>query len=161
MGDTIGTQDALLSGLATPQSIQVIPGDRGPGLVYRGETVHDAGSPMEEAAAWVSQAVGRLSSKSPPRLALVMGLGLGWHIRRLKELFPAIDVAVYEPDRDIVDTYEKYNVLSQGQDPRIYHDFERFEAVVAQEVVHGDGSFPVVLVVPGYERAFPAEAGRF
>ncbi|MDR2198389.1 MAG: DUF115 domain-containing protein [Deltaproteobacteria bacterium] len=148
---------AALGGAA----FQVVPGDKGPGLIYRGETIHDPLRPGEEAAELVNRALGRNRRGGTPAVALVFGLGLGWHIRRIKELFPAITVAVYEPDREILDCFEKYNVLSQGQDPKIYLDFERFSAFVAQEVVHGDGSLPLIASLPGYLKAFPKEAGMF
>ena len=140
--------------------IQVIQGSCGPGLIYRGETVHDPENPSEEAGGWVRGALARYLKGAEPKLALVFGLGLGWHIRRLKELFPGIIVAVYEPDREIIDVFEKYNVLSQGQEPKIYLDFGRFEAFVAQEMVHGAAGFPAVVMVPGCARAFPAEAKK-
>ncbi|MDR2339717.1 MAG: DUF115 domain-containing protein [Deltaproteobacteria bacterium] len=157
-----GLRDGVPSALgAGTGPVRVIPGDKGPGLIYRGETVHDASDPMAEAAAWVAKALGAAHNGAGPRLALVFGLGLGWHIRRLKELFPQLTVAVYEPDRGLLDVFEKYNALSKGQDPKVYLDFARFESMVAQEVVHGEAGLPVVVAVPGYEAAFPKEAQRF
>jgi hypothetical protein len=116
---------------------------------------------MEEAALWVNQALGVNSRGEPPKLALVFGLGLGWHIRRLHELFPGIKVAVFEPDKGVIPVFEKYNALSRGQEPKIFLDFERFASLVAQDMVHGESGFPVVLMVPGYAMACPEEAARF
>jgi hypothetical protein len=162
MDKNISSQfNTLAVKMASQQAIQVIPGDKGPGLIFRGETIHDAQNPLDEAGNWINLALGKNFHDGPPKLALIFGLGLGWHIRRIKELYPQIKVAVFEPDREIIDVFEKYNVLSQDQDPKIYLDFERFEALVAQEVVHGDGTMPLVLSVPGYIRAFPKDAKRF
>ena len=149
MPDTQTTHEAALQGAFAAGPVRVVPGESGPGLIFRGAAIHDPSSPMEEAALWVNQALGVNSRGEPPKLALVFGLGLGWHIRRLHELFPGIKVAVFEPDKGVIPVFEKYNALSRGQEPKIFLDFERFASLVAQEMVHCESGFPVVLTVPG------------
>jgi hypothetical protein len=142
----------------------VVEGIHGPGLVHRGMSIHQSEDPVREASNWVGQALSRRGARQsgPPALALVMGLGLGWHLRILKQMRPDMRVAVYEPDRSLIDVYGKYNVLGRGQEPEIYHDFGEFEAMVAREVVHSeDAGSPVVLTVPGYASLWPREAARF
>jgi hypothetical protein len=124
--------------------------------------VHSPDDPAAEAASWVKEVVGRWQGGGgTPELALVFGLGLGWHLRRLKELFPGVEVAVFEPDRGFVETFEKYNVLSLADSPKIFTDREEFDRFVSKEVVYGEGAFPLLMVTPGYHRAFPEEAARF
>jgi hypothetical protein len=161
MNDTRPSEGAPGIGPAPSLDPRVIPGDKGPGLVFRGQLIHDPADPMGEASSWVAKALGAAPRGAPPRLALVFGLGLGWHIRRLLGLFPGLKVAVYEPGKGILDVFEKYNPLPQGQEPKIFLDFPRYEALLSQEVVHGEGGIPLVLSVPGYEAAFPDEARLF
>ncbi|MDR1041188.1 MAG: DUF115 domain-containing protein [Deltaproteobacteria bacterium] len=141
---------------------QVVPGPLGPGLVLRGHTVHSNDDPAAEAASWVKEVVGRWQGGGgTPELALVFGLGLGWHLRRLKELFPKLRVAVFEPDREFVATFDRYNALSLADAPVIFTDLGEFDRFVSQEVVYGEGAFPLLMVTPGYHLAFPSEAQRF
>ncbi|MDR1166115.1 MAG: DUF115 domain-containing protein [Deltaproteobacteria bacterium] len=161
MSDLISRPSAFSPENAPPLELQVIPGERGPGLIYRGTTIHRADDPDGEAQEWARLALAQKIGSDPPRLALVCGVGLGWHIRRLKELFPAIKVAVYEPSREILEVHEKYNVLGRGENPQIFTDFASFEAFVSAAVPHGDGSFPVTLTVPGYASLFPEETRSF
>ncbi|MDR2350516.1 MAG: DUF115 domain-containing protein [Deltaproteobacteria bacterium] len=150
------------AGEAPEHGPRVVPGPDGPGLIFMGETIHDAGGPEAEAALWVREALMKKeSSPKAPKLALVFGLGLGWHLRRLKELFPEISLKVFEPSRDNLDTFEKYNVLGQNQNPEIFSDFRSFGETLIREVVYGDGNMPLVVVVPGYARAFREEAKEF
>jgi hypothetical protein len=144
-----------------PGLMQVVPGPQGPGLLLRGVTVHSPDDPAAEAASWVKEVVGRWQGGGgTPELALVFGLGLGWHVRRLKELFPGLTVAVFEPERGFLPTFERYNVLGLSDVPKIFTDQAEFDRYVSKEVVYGEGAFPLLMVTPGYHRAFPAEARR-
>ncbi|MDR1487527.1 MAG: hypothetical protein LBT62_06005, partial [Deltaproteobacteria bacterium] len=127
--------DALASKAAiyTPN---VIAGPQGPGLMFRGVTIHSADDPLSEARNWLGQALSKRSrQKTQPPLALIFGLGLGWHIRAIKEIFPAIRVCVFEPDRSLFDVYSKYNVLALEQEPEIFTDITAFEEMVSAEIV--------------------------
>ncbi|MDR1546285.1 MAG: DUF115 domain-containing protein [Deltaproteobacteria bacterium] len=145
---------------------QIVPGPEGPGLVFRGAVIHDSQAPSAEARRWVAAALPRggrpgAGPEGRPAVALVFGLGLGWHLRALKELFPETALRVFEPDRSLTDVYEKYNVLAQGQEPEIFFNFDEFEAMVGREAVHGEGGRPIALTTPGYKRLWPHEAERF
>ncbi|MDR1037791.1 MAG: DUF115 domain-containing protein, partial [Deltaproteobacteria bacterium] len=141
---------------------RVVPGPQGPGLLLRGVTVHSPDDPAAEAATWVKEVVGRWQGGcGTPELALIFGLGLGWHVRRLRELFPKMRVAVFEPDRGFLGTFERYNVLGQGDAPTVFTDVAEFDRFVSREVVYGEGAFPLLMVTPGYHVAFQPEARRF
>ncbi|MDR2613315.1 MAG: DUF115 domain-containing protein [Deltaproteobacteria bacterium] len=147
---------------AGSQQIQVVPGARGPGLLLRGATIHGADDPAAEAASWVKEVVGRWQGGGgAPELALVFGLGLGWHLRRIKELYPGIRVVVFEPDRGFLETFGKYNVLARADEPQIITDTAEFDRLVSREVVYSEGPFPLLMITPGYQLAFPLEARRF
>ncbi|MDR3153192.1 MAG: DUF115 domain-containing protein [Deltaproteobacteria bacterium] len=159
--DTAYSPQVTAAAAAAPP-IQVLPGNRGPGLILRGAAVHAREDPAAEAAAWVKEVVGRWQGAGgAPELALVFGLGLGWHLRRLKELFPKLRVAVFEPDKGFLETFEKYNVLGRGDALRIFTDPGEFDRFTSSEVVYSDAVFPLLMVTPGYHLAFPREAARF
>ncbi|MDR2461210.1 MAG: DUF115 domain-containing protein [Deltaproteobacteria bacterium] len=147
----------LLIKQAVNMTAQVIPGDKGPGLILRGQTIHDEKDPAREAEYWVRKAVAERDSKEKPKVAIIFGLGLGWQVRRLMELYSPIKVLVFEPDKGFIDTFEKYNVLNMGQNPEIFTDTKSFETVLAKEVVYGE-DLPLVMVLPGYKKAFEREA---
>jgi hypothetical protein len=89
-------------------------------------------------------------------------VGLGWHIRKLTELFPNIKIVVYEPQRDLYGMFLKYNVLARNQKATVIHEFSRFATLISQEVVHQENSnIPLVLTLPGYVRALPEEGQKF
>jgi hypothetical protein len=156
-----GLNKDILFGNAVNLGPRVLEGEKGPGLILRGESVHDTNDPSLEAEAWVREAISKRESSGLPKLALVFGLGLGWHIRRLKELFPDIKIKVFEPTRENLDTFGKYNVLGQSQSPDIFLDPKVFEDMVAKEVTYGDGNIPLVVIVPGYGKAFTNEVNSF
>ncbi|MDR1296028.1 MAG: DUF115 domain-containing protein [Deltaproteobacteria bacterium] len=152
----------LLIDRAAAAAPKILPGPGGPGLMYRGVTIHNPDDPLGEARNWVGMALSqRRRQNQRPSLALVFGLGLGWHLRLIMEMFPGIAVHVLEPDKSLHDLYEKYNVLGPGQEPRIHFSQRDFDEVVARDVVHGEGGPPVVLPVPGYRRVHPQEAAAF
>ena len=159
--DTL-TGEMVLGRAAAAAEPQILPGPAGPGLIFRGLSIHHHEDPLSEARNWVGLALSRRKRLGdPPKMALVFGLGLGWHVRTLMEAFPGIKVAVFEPCKSLDDVYEKYNVLAMNQEPEIYHDMGRFESMVASDVVHGEAGLPVVVAVPGYQKLFPMEAARF
>ncbi|MDR1658158.1 MAG: DUF115 domain-containing protein [Deltaproteobacteria bacterium] len=160
------TTDALtariLAEKAAAATPKILEGPHGPGLLYCGMAIHHQENPLTEARNWVGMALSqRRRPNNPPNRALVFGLGLGWHLRVLKELYPNITVSVFEPNRLMKDLFDKYNVLAQGQEPEIFTDLSDFEAMVAREIVHGDSGYPVVMCVPAYRRLWPQEAARF
>jgi hypothetical protein len=158
---TAGLPKELLIKDALKLGPQVLEGEKGPGLILRGESIHSVSEPALEAEAWAREALAKRESDGTPKLALIFGLGLGWHIRRLKELFPDIKVLVFEPSRENLDVFSKYNVLSQSQTPEIFLNSRTFDERVAKDATYGDGSIPLTMVVPGYAKAFPKEASNF
>ncbi|MDR1310022.1 MAG: DUF115 domain-containing protein [Deltaproteobacteria bacterium] len=164
MGEDLVTalNTRLLMDRAAAAAPKVLPGPSGPGLMYRGTTIHNPDNPLAEAKNWVGMALSqRRRQNRPPGLALVFGLGLGWHLRIIMELFPGIEVHVMEPDRSLVDMYEKYNVLGPGQVPKIHQSQADFDEMMTRELVHGEGGMPIVLPVPGYRRLWPQESAAF
>ncbi|MDR0355704.1 MAG: DUF115 domain-containing protein [Deltaproteobacteria bacterium] len=152
----------ILMDRAAAAAPKILPGPGGPGLMFRGSAIHNPDDPLGEARNWVGMALSqRRRQNKRPETALVFGLGLGWHIRIMMEMFPGLKVHVLEPDRSLIDVYEKYNVLGPGQEPKIYLNEADFEEMVAREVVHGEGGAPIILPVPGYRRLFPQEAASF
>ncbi|MDR2442453.1 MAG: DUF115 domain-containing protein [Deltaproteobacteria bacterium] len=152
----------LLVETAAAAAPKVVSGPHGPGLICRSLAIHHQEDPLSEARNWVGMALSqRRRTNKSPELALIFGLGLGWHIRVLMELFTNIKIKVFEPDHTLREIFTKYNVLGLGQEPEIFEDFAEFESMVAREVVHGENGYPVVLCVPGYRRLWPQEAARF
>ncbi|MDR3134825.1 MAG: DUF115 domain-containing protein [Deltaproteobacteria bacterium] len=164
MGEDLVTamQSRILMDRAAAAAPKILQGPEGPGLMFRGTTIHNPDNPMAEANNWVGMALSqRRRQGQRPSMALVFGLGLGWHLRVIMDSFPGIMVHVLEPDKSLVDTYEKYNVLGPAQKPNIHLSQASLDEVLAREVVHGEGGAPIVLPVPGYRRLWPQEAGTF
>lgn len=141
------------------------PGDDfGSGLLFNEEVIHNDDDPMKEARAWVDKGVrervGRHDVK--PSLALVFGLGLGYHLKALRERFPDIELLVYEPAFELQIIYERHNVLGDVQElPMVSIDWYEYEAAVSREVVYGQQA-GVLVVAPGsYCRLFPEQYEKF
>jgi hypothetical protein len=94
-----------------------------------------------------------------PDLAIVFGLGLGWHLKIIRERFPQIKIAVYEPDQALVKTYADRRVT--GFNAEIATDWSAWENYLAKELVHRDGPAPVVLSVPAYQKLWPEAFAKF
>ncbi|MDR0622098.1 MAG: DUF115 domain-containing protein [Deltaproteobacteria bacterium] len=152
----------ILMDRAAAAAPKILPGPVGPGLMFRGTTIHGPDDPLAEAKNWVGMALSqRRKQDQKPTIALVFGLGLGWHLRVILEAFPSIKIHVLEPDNSLTDTFAKYNVLGPGQEPTIHTSQAAFDEILAKELVHGDGVAPLVLPVPGYRRLWPQEAALF
>jgi hypothetical protein len=164
MGEDLLTalNSRILIDRAAAAAPKILPGPKGPGLMYRGTTIHNPDNPIAEAGNWVGMALSqRRRQNQKPTLGLVFGLGLGWHLRVILEMFPDLKLHVLEPDRSLIDLYDKYNVLGPGQEPQIYLSQADFEEMLARDVVYGEGGTPLVLPVPGYRRLWPQEAASF
>lgn len=140
---------------------QIIPGLDGDGLSYKGQTIHNAQDPLAEAEGWVAPQAARLNGLEPD-LAIVFGLGLGWHFKALRRRWPNIRLAAFEPDVLIKNIYLKNNVVPRGGEPvEFFTDWGRFESFISQQIVHGQTSMPIFLTVPGYKIIWPEAAGTF
>ncbi|MDR2367968.1 MAG: DUF115 domain-containing protein [Deltaproteobacteria bacterium] len=152
----------ILMDRAAAAAPKILPGPNGPGLMFRGTTIHNPDDPLAEAKNWVGMALSqRRDQDKKPGAALIFGVGLGWHVRVILESFPGIKIHVLEPDRSLMDHYGKYNVLGPGQEPLIHFSQAEFDETLARDVVHGEGGAPIVLPVPGYRRVWPQEAALF
>jgi hypothetical protein len=127
--------------------------------MYRGETVHWPEDPLGEARQWLERGLARRPQGPAPNLALVLGLGLGWHLKIIRERFPHIRLAVFEPDEALVKTYVERRVT--GFNAEIITDWAVWEEYLARELVHKEGPWPVVVSIPAYEKLWPEAAGRF
>ena len=81
-----------LSGVRTPDSLEVVEGRRGDSTLKKGDVfLHSRYDPRTEAARLVDAA-----DLDPKRPVLVVGLGLGYHVLEL--LTRGMTVAVVEPE---------------------------------------------------------------
>jgi hypothetical protein len=91
--------DPKLQGFPQPL-MQIVGGPQGPGLIYKDRTIHRADDPWTEAAGWLARAQQHFPNQAPG-LALVFGLGLGYHLKLLRRNYPGLRLLVYEPSPDI------------------------------------------------------------
>lgn len=152
MNDT----QALNPALMTPQ---ILPGPIGPGLMYKGQTVHWPEDPLGEARQWLDEAAAQREPGPAPAMVFILGLGLGWHLKIIRDRFPGIRLVVYEPTKELVRTYIDRRVT--GFEAEIVTDWPSFEAFVARELVHKPGPDPLIVTVPAYRALWPREAARF
>ena len=137
-------------------------GPNGPGLGFGTLSLHDAANPSAEAELCVDQA--RLSrTDRKPALALVFGLGLGYHLKALRRRYPSIRLLVFEPIAELKSLYENHKILSEadGEAPEIYLDWFEFEKQVSREVVYGRDDSVAVLAPEGYKSLRPEAFGTF
>ncbi len=143
---------------------QIVEGPRGPGLTYDLCVIHNQDDPSGEAESWLAGAVVSHPDRAPG-LALVCGLGLGYHLKVLRQKYPGIRLVVFEPVPEMVDVYARHGVMAgedvDGPPPLILTDWRNFEAAVGRELVHGRRSGVIVVVPEGYKALRPEAFGTF
>ncbi len=125
------------------------------GLSYKNITIHQSENPKAEAAAWLAAKAGG----QKPNLALIFGLGLGWHLKVLRQKYPAIRLVVYEPEEELLKNYRQNGQKMEGLE--IFTSWPELENFVSQELVYNSKSQALSLVVPGYAELWPEAAGAF
>ncbi|UQZ90077.1 hypothetical protein C4J81_13040 [Deltaproteobacteria bacterium Smac51] len=136
------------------QGAVITQGPKGPGLIYAGQTIHDADNPVDEALGWIKNC-GRGGGK--PGLALVFGLGLGWHLKMLRKQYPKIKLVVFEPVLALKDAYERNTVMTEadGPPPMIITEWQEYEKTAGKEIVYGEQSGMLVVSPDGYRTIKP------
>ena len=144
-----------------PRGVRLIEGPLGPGLAYDNYVIHNETDPRAEAAAWLDQAAADL--KSAPGLALVFGLGLGYHLAELSRRYPGIRLVVFEPIAEMIEPFEQAGVFTAPEEAplQVFTDWSEFEKGVGREVVYGDKSGVLVLAPEGYRAVKPEAFGAF
>lgn len=131
----------------------------GSGLLFNRHVIHNEADPMEEARGWIKKSlrdrVGR--QDRPPALALVFGLGLGYHLKALREIYPDIHLLVFEPTHELKIIFERHSVLTaaDGEAPVIFDDWVEYENLVGRKVVYGQSAGVLVVVPDGYRTMCP------
>ncbi len=132
----------------------VTQGPMGPGLIFAGRTIHDAENPVEEARGWIKKC-GRGGGE--PGLALVFGLGLGWHLKVLRQQHPQIRLVVFEPVPALKEVYEQSGVMTEkdGPPPLVITDWQEYEKTATREIVYGKQKGLLVIAPDGYKALKP------
>lgn len=143
------------------QGAVVTQGPLGPGLTYGGETIHDPANPVDEALGWIKNA--KRAGSATPGLALVFGLGLGWHLKLLRKQYPGIKLVVFEPVPALKEAYERDTVMTaaDGPAPIIITDWPEYEKTASREIVYGEQAGLLVLTPDGYRALKPEAHGAF
>ncbi|MEW6263520.1 MAG: 6-hydroxymethylpterin diphosphokinase MptE-like protein [Thermodesulfobacteriota bacterium] len=129
-----------------------------PGLIYNGVVLHDGRDPMNEARFQTAEL-----QASEADIILVFGVGLGYHLRALRERWPRSRITAYEPAPEIKEAFmARTDVLDFGPDRLNWlEDLDNLGWLVTREIVRGDAGQTVALISPGYKEAFPREADLF
>jgi|GEM_PF-982520 len=141
---------------------QLTQGPQGPGLNYDQFVIHNENDPYGEAETWLEAALPQ-GAEPAPGLALVFGLGLGYHLKVLRRRYPDIRLVVFEPLPDMKDVYDRNKVLTEedGPPPLILTDWPDFMNQVGRELVYGQRSGAVMLAPEGYKGLRPEAFGSF
>lgn len=144
------------------KGIQLTEGQKGPGLIYDSFVIHDESDPWAEAAAWVDAAAADLK-EATPGLALVFGLGLGYHLEEMRRRYPDIRLVVYEPIIEMIEQFERAGIFTDnGASPvMVFTDWSEYEKAVGREVVYGEKSGVLMVVPEGYRAVRPEAFGSF
>jgi len=135
-----------------PQALlKLEKGPHGFGLVYKDLTIHRADDPWAEAAGWLAKAHSHFPHQ-PPGLALVFGLGLGYHLKLLRRQYPDLRLLVYEPVTELKNFWalQPGLVPGDGEAPFIFSSPEEFKAAVSREVVYGPARGLLVAAAESY-----------
>ncbi len=133
---------------------RVKPGPKGPGLIYGGQVIHDHEDPWAEAQSWVDHAVGGQVDEKPG-LALIFGLGLGYHLEVLRLRYPGIRFLVFEPVPELINIYELHKAFKGGQPPVVVSEWREFEEAVTTELVYNPDQGVIMLGPPGFTALAP------
>lgn len=136
--------------------VEIVPSRAGPPtLRYKNEFLHSPFHPLLEAKGLAQTAV-----ESASDLVLVLGLGLGYHVRDLLDRTTA-RIIVYEPDRmllaGLMGRIDYGNLFISGRMVFVHDEEHLVEAMEASLRIGVRVSW---LVLPGYARAFAEIVGR-
>ena len=140
-----------------PQPLfRLVSGPQGYGLIYQELALHRAEDPWAEAAGWLARSHRHFSNQDPG-LALVYGLGLGYHLKLLRRQYPGLRLLVYEPVPEIKEFWDINPALGpEGNGSlHIFTSPEDFKAAVSREVVYGRGQGLMVVTAETYQDLDP------
>ncbi|MCL2029078.1 MAG: DUF115 domain-containing protein [Deltaproteobacteria bacterium] len=142
--------------------LQIADGPLGPGLIYQGQTIHSIEDPWTEAAGWLARSYRHLPDQAPG-LALVYGLGLGYHLKLMRREFPNIKLLVYEPAKAIREIWDIKPGLGRedGESPYIFTSPDEFKTAVSREVVYGQSRGLLVVAPESYQAMDPEGCAAF
>jgi len=133
---------------------RVRPGPEGPGLIYGRNVIHDHEDPWGEAQGWIDHATGGQADQKPA-LALIFGLGLGYHLELLRRAYPGIRFLVFEPTPELINIYELHKVFAGAQPPTVVSEWRDYEELISQELVYSGKQGVIMLASPGYMALAP------
>ena len=141
-----------------PLAVTMAQGPAGPGLAVGGIHLHSSTTPWEEATSWVNSAF-KSHQGQKPGLALVFGVGLGYHLKVLRKKYPNIRLAVFEPMAEMISVYSNVQPLTtnEGEAPFITSNWEAFEKAVSQQIGQSQASGVLVLTPPPYQSLKPED----
>jgi len=143
-------------------ALQMVMGPGGAGLIYKGRAIHNMDDPWKEAAGWLERAHRHFPNQAPG-LALVFGLGLGYHLKLLRQAYPGIRLLVYEPAQEIKDLWGiKPGLGSEdGETPFIFNSPDEYKTAVSREVVYGRSRGLMVVAAETYQELDPEGYASF
>ncbi|MDR2724625.1 MAG: DUF115 domain-containing protein [Candidatus Adiutrix sp.] len=142
--------------------LKLVGGPQGPGLIYKDRTLHQVDDPWTEAAGWLARGTRHFPNQAPG-LALVFGLGLGYHLKLLRRDHPGLRLMVYEPSPDIKEFWSLKPGLGpeDGEAPFIFSTPEEFKTAVSREVVYGPARGLMVVIAESYQEMDPESCQAF
>jgi len=160
--ENIASNPALEAAGAPQALLKLEKGPQGYGLVYKDLVIHRAEDPWAEAAGWLDRAHLHFPNQAPG-LALVFGLGLGYHLKLLRRQFPGLRLLVYEPVPELKNFWaiQPGLVPEDGEAPLIFSSPEEFKAAVSREVVYGPARGLVVAAAESYREVDPEGYAAF
>ncbi len=141
---------------------QIIEGPSGPGLTYDHLVIHSQDDPWREAEDWLEKSP-RDRTDREPDLALIFGLGLGYHLKALRDKYPGIRLVVFEPVPEMKNIYDRHTVWNgaDGEPPVIITEWREYETAVSRDLVYGRHNGVIVVVPEGYRALKPEAFGAF
>ncbi|MDR1044958.1 MAG: DUF115 domain-containing protein [Candidatus Adiutrix sp.] len=136
-----------------PYVARVQAGPHGPGLIFGQTVIHDPEDPWGQARAWITSALGPEGGQRPG-LAVIFGLGLGYHLELLRRQYPEIRFLVFEPTPELLNVFEHHSVF-KGSNLELNTDWADLELALSREVVYSRGGRAVVLAPEGYRELRP------
>jgi hypothetical protein len=142
--------------------LQLAGGPLGPGLIYRNQAIHSSEDPWAEAAGWLARSQRHFPDQAPG-LALVYGLGLGYHLKLLRRQYPDLRLLVYEPATDIKEFWALQPGLGpeDGEPPFIFNSVDEFKSAVSREIVYGQPRGLLVVTAETYQTLDPEGGEAF
>lgn len=101
--------------------------------------------------------------RNRPNLVVLFGLGLGYHVKALKQELEDVEILVYEPCEKIYQAAMSYDHVGWQDDTRIYvyRDIEALEDAFIKRCIYNiKEAFPYLWIHPTYRQLAPVQVAR-